>query len=67
MAAKKNRRKVQQAVVSLHLEACQSRDGLLEEARELRAAGKMREARIVMKTIKFVRAHVAALETEYLS
>jgi hypothetical protein len=65
MVAKKTRRKNPQSILSLHLEACRHRDGLIAEARELRAAGKAREARVVMKTIEFVRDHVAALESDF--
>jgi hypothetical protein len=64
MAAKKNKRKDLQQILSLHLEACQQRDGLLAQARELRAAGKHREARVLLKTAEFMQAHVAALEAE---
>jgi hypothetical protein len=65
MVARKNRRKDLQSILGLHLEACQRREELIAEARELRAAGKNREARVVMKTIQFVREHVAALENDY--
>jgi hypothetical protein len=65
MAARKNRRKDLQSILSLYLEACQHREELIVEARELRAAGKNREARVVMKTVQFVREHVAALENDY--
>jgi hypothetical protein len=66
MVAKKSRRSDRQAILSLHLEACQHRALLLAEARELQAAGRIREARVVAKTLKYLRAHVTALETEYL-
>jgi hypothetical protein len=64
MVAKKNRRQDLQQVLSLHLEACKERDDLLAQARQLKAAGKIKEARVLLKTAEFVEAHVAALEDE---
>jgi hypothetical protein len=64
MVAKKKRRQDLQVVLSLHLEACQQRDGLLAQARDLKAAGKLKEARVLLKTAEFVEAHVAALADE---
>ena len=50
--------------VSLHLRAAQHRDELLEEAKELQAAGRIREARAVEKRAAQVEQLVGALETE---
>ncbi len=64
MAAKKKRGRVPQAVLSLHLEATRERDSLLRKARHLEGAGKRREARVLLKTVEFLQAHLAALEGE---
>jgi hypothetical protein len=64
MVAKNKRRQDLQEILSLHLEACRQRDGLLEQVRELKAVGKIKEARVLLKTAEFVEAHVAALEDE---
>jgi hypothetical protein len=50
--------------VGLHLRASQHRDELLEEAKELQAAGRIREARAVEKRAAQVEQLVGALETE---
>jgi len=65
MVAKKQPRADLQAILSLHLEARRHREGLLAEARALHAAGKLKEARVVLKTAKFVQAHMRALEVEF--
>jgi hypothetical protein len=48
-----------------HLRASQLREHLLEEARTLRAAGKIREARGVEKRAAQVDQLLGALEAEY--
>ena len=50
--------------VGLYFRAAQHRDELLDEARELQAAGKIREARAVEKRAAQVEQLVGALETE---
>jgi hypothetical protein len=50
--------------VGLHMRAAQHRDDLLEEAKELQAAGKIREARAVERRAAQVEQLVGALETE---
>ena len=64
VAKKKRTQRGKQAIVSLHLEARRRHDELLEEAQNLQAAGKVREARVVLKTAEFMQAHLAALEEE---
>lgn len=49
---------------ALHARASQHRDDLLEEARELQAAGKIREARGVERRARQVTQLVDALEAE---
>jgi hypothetical protein len=51
-------------VFAVHLQASQRRDELLEEARALQAAGKIREARRAFKQAETVHQHIEALEQE---
>jgi hypothetical protein len=53
--------------VDLHLRASHHREDLLEEARSLMAAGRIREARAVEKRASQVEQLVGALETEIRS
>ena len=52
------------AAKTTHFRASQYRDGLLEEALELRRAGRIREARSVEKRAAQVDQLVGALEAE---
>ena len=52
------------AAKTTHFRASQHRDGLLEEALELRREGKIREARSVEKRAAQVEQLVGALEAE---
>jgi hypothetical protein len=51
-------------LVNLHVEASQHREELLEEARQLRAAGKIREARRLMRTAEELHSQLQALEAQ---
>jgi hypothetical protein len=51
-------------IISLHAEASQHRDELLEEARELLAAGNVREAKRLMRTAAEIHSQLNALETQ---
>lgn len=50
--------------VGMHFRASQHRDELLEEARELQSAGRIREARAVQKRASQVDQLIGALESE---
>jgi hypothetical protein len=52
------------AAKTTHLRASQHRDGLLQEALELRRAGRIREARSIEKRAAQVDQLVGALEAE---
>jgi hypothetical protein len=51
-------------ILALHSEASQHREELLEEARQLRAAGKLREARRLMRTAREIQFQLQALEVQ---
>jgi hypothetical protein len=51
-------------VFALHVEACRRRDELLEEARELQAAGKIRAARKHLTQAEEIQERLTALEDE---
>jgi len=51
-------------MVAIHAEASQHREGLLEEARQLHAAGKIREARRLMRTAEQLHSQLQALEVQ---
>jgi hypothetical protein len=51
-------------VVNLHLEASQHREELLEEVRQLQAAGRIREARRVRRTAEKLHSQLQALEVQ---
>lgn len=51
-------------IVLLHMEASRRRDELLEEARELQSAGKIREARRLLAQAEAIHEHLTALENE---
>lgn len=53
-----------QDIFGLHLEASKHRDELLEEARALQIAGKIREARKKLKHAQEIQHRLTALETE---
>jgi hypothetical protein len=53
-----------QEVFGMQLRASQRRDELLEEARELQAAGKIRQARAVEKRAGQIQQLIGALEQE---
>jgi hypothetical protein len=53
-----------QRAFGTHFRASQHRDGLLEEAHELRRAGRIREARSIEKRAAQVEQLVGALEAE---
>jgi hypothetical protein len=59
---KRPSRRTPQSIVSLWLEARNDHDQLLAEAQQLRAAGRHREARVLLKTAQFVEVHLAALD-----
>jgi hypothetical protein len=50
--------------LGLHPKAAQHRDDLLKEARELQAAGKIREARKKLRAAQEIQHRITALETE---
>jgi hypothetical protein len=52
-------------VFALHLEASQRLDHLLEQVRELKAAGKIAEARRVFKHAEQIQQQLLALEQGY--
>jgi hypothetical protein len=51
-------------LVNLHVEASQHREELLEEARQLQAAGRIREARRVRRTAAKLHSQLQALEAQ---
>lgn len=51
-------------IVTIHAEASQHREELLEEARQLLREGRIREARRLMKTAEELRSQLKALETQ---
>jgi uncharacterized protein with WD repeat len=71
MAAKKNRKRQSRRVVpeiheidTIHFQASRRRDELLEDARELKAAGKIRQARELLKQAKAIQRQLRAFEQE---
>ena len=51
-------------IVAIHAEASQHREELLEEARQLQAAGKIREARRWIRTAEELQSQLQALEAQ---
>lgn len=53
-----------QEIVALHVRASQRRDEILEEVKALKSAGKIREARELLRQAQTIQAHLTALERE---
>jgi hypothetical protein len=51
-------------IAAIHAEASQHREDLLEEARQLLAEGRIREAKRLMTTAEKLRVQLAALERQ---
>jgi hypothetical protein len=64
MAAKTTRKPDIQEIFALHLRGSQRLDELLEECRELKAAGKVAAARAVFKQAEEIQTGLRALEAE---
>ena len=57
----------QQEIVALHMRATARLDELLEEVRELKAAGKRKKAKMVLREAQTIQEWLSALEVEVLA